>query len=55
MSMRALSVLWIVASSAAISVGTSAVIMIILGNDLYTQSVKAKLFVITGITGIAMG
>jgi hypothetical protein len=44
-----------VASSAAISVGTSAVIMIILGNDLYTQSANAKLIVITGITGIAMG
>jgi len=55
MSMRALSMLWIVASSAAISVGTSAVITIILGNDLYTQSANAKLIVITGITGIAMG
>lgn len=55
MSMRALSVLWIVASSAAISVGTSAVIMIIIGDDLYTQSANAKLIVITGITGIATG
>ena len=55
MSMRALSMLWIVASSAAISVGTSAVITIILGNDLYTQSANAKLIVITGITGITMG
>lgn len=55
MSMRALSVLWIVASSAAISVGTSAVITIIIGDDLYTQSANAKLIVITGITGIATG
>jgi hypothetical protein len=55
MSMRALSLLWIVASSAAISVGTSAVITIIIGDDLYTQSANAKLIVITGITGIAMG
>lgn len=55
MSMRALSVLWIVASSAAISVGTSAVITIIIGGDLYTQSANAKLIVITGITGIATG
>jgi hypothetical protein len=47
--------LWIVASSTAISVGTSAVITIILGNDLYTQSANAKLIVFTGITGIAMG
>jgi hypothetical protein len=47
--------LWIVASSAAISLGTSAVIAIILGNDLYTQSANAKLIVITAITGIAMG
>lgn len=53
--MRALSVLWIVASSAAISVGTSAVITIIIGDDLYTQSANAKLIVITGITGIATG
>lgn len=55
MSMRALSVLWIVASSAAISVGTSAVITIIIGDDLYTQSANPKLIVITGITGIATG
>lgn len=55
MSMRALSLLWIVASSAAISVGTSAVITIIIGDDLYTQSANAKLIVITGITGIATG
>jgi hypothetical protein len=55
MSMRALSVLWIVASSAAISVGTSAVITIIIGDDLYTQSANVKLIVITGITGIATG
>lgn len=55
MSMRALSVLWIVASSAAISVGTSAVITIIIGDDLYMQSANAKLIVITGITGIATG
>ena len=55
MSMRAISMLWIVASSAGISVGTSAVITIILGNDLYTQSANAKLIVFTGITGIAMG
>jgi hypothetical protein len=55
MSMRALSVLWIVASSAAISVGTSAVITVIIGHDLYTQSANAKLIVITGITGIATG
>jgi hypothetical protein len=55
MSMRALSVLWIVASSATISVGTSAVITIIIGDDLYTQSANAKLIVITGITGIATG
>jgi hypothetical protein len=53
--MRELSVLWIVASSAAISVGTSAVITIIIGDDLYTQSANAKLIVITGITGIATG
>jgi hypothetical protein len=53
--MRALSVLWIVASSAAISVGTSAVITIIIGDDLYTQSANVKLIVITGITGIATG
>lgn len=53
--MRALSVLWIVASSAAISVGTSAVITIIIGDDLYMQSANAKLIVITGITGIATG
>jgi len=53
--MRALSVLWIVASSAAISVGTSAVITIIIGDDLYTQSANPKLIVITGITGIATG
>ena len=55
MSMRALLVLWIVASSAAISVGTSAVITIIIGDDLYMQSANAKLIVITGITGIATG
>lgn len=55
MSMRALSVLWIVASSAAISVGTSAVITIVIGDDLYTQSANVKLIVITGITGIATG
>ena len=55
MSMCALSVLCIVASSAAISVGTSAVITIILGNDLYTQAANAKLIVIAGLTGIAMG
>ena len=55
MSMRALSVLWIVASSAAISVGTSAVITIIIGDDLYMQSANAELIVITGITGIATG
>ena len=54
-SMRALSVLWIVASSAAISVGTSAVITVIIGDDLYTQSPNAKLIVITGITVIATG
>lgn len=55
MSMRALSVLLMVASSAAISVGTSAVITIIIGDDLYMQSANAKLIVITGITGIATG
>ncbi|HJY10341.1 MAG TPA: hypothetical protein VJ250_05280 [Nitrososphaeraceae archaeon] len=43
------------ASSAAISVGTSAVITIIIGDDLYTQSANPKLIVITGITGIATG
>ena len=53
--MRALSLVWIVGSSAAISVGTSAIIMIIIGDDLYTQSANAKLIVITGITGIATG
>jgi hypothetical protein len=55
MSMRALSVLWIVASSAAISVGTSAVVTIIIGDDPYTQSANVKLIIITGITGIATG
>jgi hypothetical protein len=55
MSMRALSVLWIVASSAAISVGTSTVITVIVGNDMYAQAANAKLIVTTGITGIAMG
>jgi hypothetical protein len=55
MSMCALSVLLMVASSAAISVGTSAVITIILGNDLYTQASNAKLIIAAGLTGIAMG
>jgi hypothetical protein len=53
--MYALSVLLMVASSAAISVGTSAVTTIILGNDLYTQASNAKLIIAVGLTGIAMG
>jgi hypothetical protein len=55
MSMCALSVLLMVASSAAISVGTSAVITIILGNDMHTQASNAKLIITAGLTGIAMG
>src|SRR3712207_3636966 len=50
-----LSVLWIVASSAAIAVGTTAVIMIILRSGLYTQVAKADTVVAMGIIGIAIG
>ena len=50
-----LSVLWIVAASAAIAVGTTAVIMIILRSGLYTQVANAESVVATGITGIAIG
>jgi hypothetical protein len=50
-----LSVLWIVAPSAAIAVGTTAVIMIILRSGLYTQDAKADTVVAMGIIGIAIG
>lgn len=50
-----LTVLWIVAASAAIAVGTTAIIMIILRSGLYTQIANAETVVATGITGIAIG
>jgi hypothetical protein len=50
-----LTVLWIVAASAAIAVGTTAVIMISLRSGLYTQVANAETVVATGIIGIAIG
>ena len=50
-----LTVLWIVAASAAIAVGTTAVIMITLRSGLYTEVANAQIVVATGITGIAIG
>lgn len=55
MFMGGLSVLWIVSASAAIAVGTTAVLMIILRSGLYTQAANADTVVATGITGIAIG
>lgn len=55
MFMGGLSVLWIVSASAAIAVGTTAVIMIILRSGLYTQIANADTVVAMGITGIAIG
>ena len=55
MFMGGLSVLWIVSASAAIAVGTTAVIMIILRSGLYTQVANADTVVAMGITGIAIG
>ncbi len=55
MFMGGLSVLWIVSASAAIAVGTTAVIMIILRSGLYTQVANADNVVAMGITGIAIG
>jgi hypothetical protein len=53
--MRGLSVLWVVAAGAAIAVGTTAVIMIILRSGLYTQVANADTVVAMGLTGIAIG
>jgi hypothetical protein len=55
MIMRALSLLWIVAASAAISVGTTAVIMVILRNSLVAQIANASTIVPLSIAGIAIG
>ena len=50
-----LTVLWIVAASATIAVGTTVVTMITLRSGLYTQVANAETVVATGITGIAIG
>jgi hypothetical protein len=55
MYMRALSLLWIVAASAAISVGTTAVIMVILRNSLVAQITNASTIVPFSIAGIVIG
>ena len=55
MYMRALSLLWMVAASAAISVGTTAVIMVILKNNLVAQIANASTIVPFSIAGIAIG
>ena len=55
MFMGGLSVLWIVSASAAIAVGTTAVIMIVLRSGLYSQVANADTVVAMGITGIAIG
>jgi hypothetical protein len=53
--MRALSLLWIVAASAAISVGTTVVIMVILRNSLIAQIPNASSIVPFSIAGLAIG
>ena len=55
MHMRALSLLWIVAASTAISVGTTAVIMVLLRNSLIAQIANASTIVPFSIAGIVMG
>jgi hypothetical protein len=55
MFMGDLSVLSIVSASAAMAVGTTAVIMVILRSGLYTQVANANTIVAMGITGIAIG
>src|SRR5688500_13260101 len=50
-----LTVLWTVAASAAIAVGTTAVIMITLRSSQYPQVANAEPIVATGITGISIG
>jgi hypothetical protein len=55
MHMRALSLLWIVAASAAISVGTTVVIMVILRNSLIAQIPNANSIVPFSIAGLAIG
>ncbi len=50
-----LSLLWMVAASATIAVGTTAVIMITLKTGPYTQVASADTVVATGISGIAIG
>jgi len=49
------SVLFIVAASAAMAVGTTAVVMIILRSGPYTQVANADTVAALGITGIAVG
>jgi hypothetical protein len=55
MYMRALSLLWIVAASAAISVGTTAAIMVILRSSSVAQIANASTIVPFSIAGIATG
>jgi hypothetical protein len=55
MYMCALSLLWMVAASAAISVGTTAVIMVILRSSLIAQIADASTIVPFSIAGIAIG
>jgi hypothetical protein len=55
MYMSALSLLWMVGASAAISAGTTAVIMVILRNSLVAQIVNATSIVPFSIAGIAIG
>jgi len=53
--MLALSLLWMVAASAAVSVGTTAFIMVILGNNLVAQIANASTIVPFSIAAIAIG
>src|SRR3712207_6429254 len=55
MYMCALSLLWMAAASAAISVGITAVMMVILRSSLVAQIADASTVVPFSIAGIAMG
>ncbi len=55
MYMRALSLLWMVAASVAISVGTTAAIMVILRSSSVAQMANASTIVPFSIAGIATG